>query len=421
MISLCPLPALLCIAVSSLYWAFPTFAQESVVLFPDKDNTLIESLSGSFSNGAAEHLFSGRVGPQGDLQIRRAVLHFDLTDALPDEALLQSVSLRLYHTRTETSVAPTFSLHRLTRDWGEGTSSFFGGLGAPSTEGDATWIHTFYDSMQWQQPGGDFVSEASASLEVSTEGPYVWESTDGLLNDVMHWLEYPEENFGWILISNEQVFDKTAKQFGSRENAIEDHRPQLSLTYEDHALPVELISFSGLIDNTNLYLEWQTASEINNAGFEIQHSTTNSTFEKIGFVRGAGTTNIPQSYTYQVTDLPGGLHLFRLRQIDFDGSFAYSPAQRFTIATNTPAELKIYPTPFNPSTQLNLTAQRSQKVVIALYNVLGQRVLNIYSGHIEEGTPIILPLNPKRLSSGFYHVQARGDFFNVTQSVVVAK
>jgi hypothetical protein len=94
------------------------------------------------------------------------------------------------------------------------------------------------------------------------------------------------------------------------------------------ALPVELMSFRTIVDNTDVTLHWQTASETNNAGFEIERQILGSPdasadasstgWERLAFVEGHGTADVPQTYSYAIMDVVPGLHRFRLKQIDFD-------------------------------------------------------------------------------------------------------
>jgi len=130
-------------------------------------------------------------------------------------------------------------------------------------------------------------------------------------------------------------------------------------------------------------LSWATASETNNAGFEIQRRSKNNDgdWEALGFVDGYGTIELPQSYQYRVEALDPGGHLFRLKQIDFDGTFEYHPevevivemVERFVVE---PA----YPNPFNPQAQFRFAVQRQQQVEVALYDMLGRRVKLLYAG-----------------------------------------
>jgi hypothetical protein len=205
--------------------------QDQVTLVSTKDNTLYENPTGAVSNGAGAHFFAGKT--LTPTLIRRGLVAFDVAGSVPPGATVTSVSLSL--TLTQTSIASgahPVSLHRALADWGEGTSAGLGneGQGAPSTTGDATWVHTFFNTTLWTTPGGDFVPTASATQTVDLLGPYTWGSTPGMVNDVQGWLDNPGGNFGWIVMGNEDS-SQTAKRFASRQNADTTIRPRLTITY----------------------------------------------------------------------------------------------------------------------------------------------------------------------------------------------
>ena len=186
---------------------------DQVSLTPVKDNTLFESVDGSLSSGAGDFLFVGLSGAQVPPGLQhRAVLAFDLS-SIPQCSIVESASLTL----TLIQASPfggqdNVKLHHVLADWGEGTSNAFGGIGAPSTQDDATWIHTFFPDQFWGSAGGDFSPVISAGQTVgNTTGEYTWGSTPLMVNDVQSWLINPDTNFGWIVIGNEMA-QNTAKR-----------------------------------------------------------------------------------------------------------------------------------------------------------------------------------------------------------------
>ena len=123
------------------------------------------------------------------------------------------------------------SLSRVSRAWGEGASDAGdpGGGGAQAETGDATWLHTFYNTSFWTTPGGDFSPTSSATTTVSTVNTtYTW-SGSGLLADVQAWVSSPASNFGWVIRGNE-ITAGIAQRFNSRENG--SNPPQLAVTYQ---------------------------------------------------------------------------------------------------------------------------------------------------------------------------------------------
>jgi spore coat protein A, manganese oxidase len=200
-----------------------------ISLFPVKDNTLFQSVTGSESNGAGSYLFAGRTDSNSDY-LRRAVLAFDIDGNVPAGSIIQSAKLTLNMSRTKVG-AMTFDLHRLTSNWGQGTSNADGqeGGGAPATTNDATWIHTFYPGSFWMNAGGDSSATVSASSSVGGNGSYTWGSTPQMIADVQSWLNNPSTNYGWLLKGPEGV--RSAKRFNSREHTSAATRPTLVIEF----------------------------------------------------------------------------------------------------------------------------------------------------------------------------------------------
>ncbi len=199
-----------------------------------KDNTLYEDASGGTSNGAGAYLF---VGNSNRGVIRRAVVEFDVAAQVPEGATIIDAKLKLHMSRTSSSAHPV-SVHVLESEWGEGASNADRneGSGAEAEEGDATWVHTFHRTARWSEPGGDFSSEPSATVDVDREGTYQWESVR-MIADAQGWLDDPDSNHGWVLVGNEvatsgENLKRTSKRFDSRENSTEEMRPVLELAYE---------------------------------------------------------------------------------------------------------------------------------------------------------------------------------------------
>ncbi|MCZ6816497.1 MAG: hypothetical protein O7F76_07320, partial [Planctomycetota bacterium] len=125
------------------------------------------------------------------------------------------------------------TLHRLTADWGEGSSDAPGeeGMGAPPEFFvDATWTYTQFPFFEWSIPGGDFELAASSVQSIDAIGDYTWPSFPAAVADVQFWLDNPASNFGWILIGNEGMLG-TTKRFDTRENPIEANRPTLTIEF----------------------------------------------------------------------------------------------------------------------------------------------------------------------------------------------
>lgn len=217
--------SIVCGLVACAAFSAPSLA-DVVQLNPSKDNTLYESDTGATSNGQGIHFFAGRTAT-GDL--RRGLLAFDLS-TIPAGSTINSVSLTLMNDRGTGNFA--FDLHRMTANWGEGTSNAgtaSDGMGVASTPGDATWIHASFPNVLWSTPGGDFIQTASASTNVSTQDFYTWSSAT-MAADVQGWLNSPATNFGWMLKGNE-VTNHSARRFVGSESTNTFIVPVLEVNY----------------------------------------------------------------------------------------------------------------------------------------------------------------------------------------------
>lgn len=224
---------------TSLIVAGKTTHADTITLTPSKDNTLIEDPTGASSNGTGSYFFAGTTAQGVTL---RSVLAFNL-NSIPAGSTITAATLTLRVSMTQSASLP-FALHRLTKDWGEGASSSIAGTGADAETGDATWIHTFYNSQLWTTPGGDFEATPSATQNVAGAfASYTWGSTTGMVADVQQWIDTPAANFGWIVIGGESA-TRTAKRFDSRENGTSANRPQLTVTY---TLPAATATLSGTL------------------------------------------------------------------------------------------------------------------------------------------------------------------------------
>ncbi|MBK6682361.1 MAG: hypothetical protein IPG53_21365 [Ignavibacteriales bacterium] len=117
------------------------------------------------------------------------------------------------------------------------------------------------------------------------------------------------------------------------------------------ALPVEFTTFTAQQSGEAVILDWSTSTETNNMGFEVERSVDGLTFNKIGFIKGAGTSTTKQSYKFTDNSALNGTNYYRLRQIDLNGEFVYTSAIEVNFASVNDFTLhQNYPNPFNPST-----------------------------------------------------------------------
>jgi hypothetical protein len=185
-------------------------------------------------------------------------------------------------------------------------------------------------------------------------------------------------------------------------------------------VPVELTSFSAKIIKGNVNLNWQTATEVNNFGFDIERKSLNE-WQRIGFVNGNGNSNSPKEYSFTDNKLIGGTKFqYRLKQIDNDGQFEYSDVVEVAVVPTEFALYQNYPNPFNPVTMIRYQLPKESKAVIKIYNVLGSEVMEIVNEQKEAGIYEV-EFNAEALSSGTYIYKISADNFVQTKKMTLLK
>ena len=185
-------------------------------------------------------------------------------------------------------------------------------------------------------------------------------------------------------------------------------------------IPVELTSFTANVLGNSVNLKWNTATELNNSGFEVQRKSANSEWSNIGFVAGFGTTTEPKVYSFTDDKAAVGNFTYRLKQVDFDGSYEYS--NEINVDVTGPAQYSLdqnYPNPFNPSTLIKYSVAQDGFVNVSIFNLLGEKVATLVNSNMKAGS-YELNFNASQLSSGvyFYSIEA-GDFKAVRKMMLM--
>jgi hypothetical protein len=279
-----------------------------------------------------------------------------------------------------------------------------------TTDYGATWVNVsgFTQSM-WgvhvQPTDGNVVIAGCYSCGAGT-----WRTRNG--GQTWTTINIPSSNYQIAIIDSMNQFAAQGSGFYKLES--------------DYFVPVELASFTAGLNGRNVVLNWTTASELNNQGFQIERSFDNETFEYLGFVPGFGTTTQTKSYSFSVSDVQYGLQYYRLKQIDFDGTFTYSNSVEVT--GPVPEQFVLnqnHPNPFNPSTKISFTLPVESNVNVKLFNMLGQEVREIANSNFQPGTHNI-DFNAEGLSSGAYiytleAVGVNGQNFTSTKKMLLMK
>jgi len=168
-------------------------------------------------------------------------------------------------------------------------------------------------------------------------------------------------------------------------------------------IPVELTSFTGNVNNLGqVVLNWETATEVNNQGFEIERRTETSEFRTVGFVEGYGTTTEPRSYIYTDVTAENGINYYRLKQVDFNGTYAYSEVVEIDVTGPLTFDLaQNYPNPFNPSTSIKYSIPESGNIRLSVFNIVGEEVAVLAEGFSQAGS-FEVTFDASNLSTGVY-------------------
>lgn len=207
--------------------------------------------------------------------------------------------------------------------------------------------------------------------------------------------------------------------------------------FTDTQIPVELTSFTAGASTDYVELNWATATELNNSGFNIERSKSDELqWEVIGFVPGFGTTTEMHSYSFTDSDVQTGHYSYRLKQIDFDGTFEYSHIVK--VEVDTPLEFILeqnYPNPFNPSTKIKFTVpaliairqlpeKQSQLVTLKIYDILGNEIATLVNDELSPGEYEV-EFNTSSIkhlpSSGIYFYTLKAGDFVQTKKMILLK
>ncbi|MDP3830951.1 MAG: T9SS type A sorting domain-containing protein, partial [Ignavibacteriaceae bacterium] len=194
--------------------------------------------------------------------------------------------------------------------------------------------------------------------------------------------------------------------------------------YTYGAVPVELSAFSANIVNDVIKLQWKTLTETNNSGFYIERTNDNVNWNSLGFIKGNGTTVNEINYSFEDKTPGSGKNVYRLRQVDFDGTIKTAGIVEvdFNVITEYNLEQN-YPNPFNPSTMINFQLAKAGFVTLKIYDLLGREVTTLINKEMEPGKHSVefsTIGGGSNLSSGTYFYElSSGDFRSIKKFVLM--
>ena len=279
------------------------------------------------------------------------------------------------------------------------------------------YVTTDYGTS-WNDFNNGLTTNSIYSIAVSDNAVFTGTGGSGIfftMDDAANWVDVSE---GLLHTDIRSLAVGTSDIFAGTFGGSIYKRPLSEL------IPVELTSFTADALQGTVKLSWTTSTETNNKGFEVQRSQAgdqNTKWRMIGFVEGNGTTTKPGAYTFFDKNVITGSYSYRLRQIDFDGSYEYSNEIEITVDL-TPKEYALYqnyPNPFNPSTKIQYAVPGKQLVTIKVYDLLGKYLATIVNEEKQPGAYSV-DFNGSSLATGIYlyKIQA-GNYVQIKKMILV--
>lgn len=223
-----------------------------------------------------------------------------------------------------------------------------------------------------------------------------------------------------ISLSAEAPFDKSLRFLFQLSDGDRTTEFTASIDSGDELLPVDLVSFEAVSFNDNVQLEWQTASENNNAGFQVELQFNGGPFKELSFVQGAGTTLTTQNYRHTLNNLSPGDYGFRLKQTDFDGTFEYSDVVYLTMVPQSYGIAQNYPNPFNPQTRISFHLPIDTEVSLEVFDMLGRRISVLVNAYLNAGQHAVM-FDGANLPNGTYLYRIKAGTFEEMKTMILMK
>jgi hypothetical protein len=281
-----------------------------------------------------------------------------------------------------------------------------------------------------------------SSQSASGKGFYLLFAENGVFNDTILIADLPPE---YVTRNSSQVVTKGngdmamfyAEGDVRNDTVICDIFMKRGNIYS--VIPVELVSFNANVSGSDVVLNWITATETNNYGFEIERKILKQSalggqddnWRVVGFMEGKGTTTEIRNYQFTDIGLQAGIYSYRLKQIDLDGTINYT--NTIEVNTGIPVEFSLeqnYPNPFNPATKIKYTIPQTNSpfpggargglVALKVYDVLGNEVATLVDEFKPAGTYEV-EFNASNLSSGTYFYRITADKFSSVKKMILVK
>lgn len=279
-----------------------------------------------------------------------------------------------------------------------------------STDGGESWsiktANTANDlnSVKFYNSNFGICVGKAGTVLLTTDGGENWAPQNAGTNATLKAIEFINSNTIWIVGSQGTILkttdsgnswtlyneltenDLTSLCFADEHTGWFGGMNGTIFKYQEDVVPVELVSFTANVINNAVALNWETATEINNYGFNIERKTEDQEWNNIGFVEGQGNSTSKNSYSFIDKNLTGtNKFQYRLKQLDSDGSFKYSNEVEVEINPTAFTLYQNYPNPFNPSTVIEFSLPEAVDVSLTIYDALGQKITELVNNHLEAG------------------------------------
>ena len=245
-------------------------------------------------------------------------------------------------------------------------------------------------------------------------GRFRIQSTDTTVSIAPFSLQFLRTGQNKTISSRWVWYDSLGKYFNNENITYIDLEPVV--------VPVELTVFNATVNQTNVLLDWQTQTELNNNGFEVQRKLENSEWITIGFVQGNGTTTETKSYTYldDISEITATKIYYRLKQIDFNGNYEFSKEVEVIVLPYNYSLSQNYPNPFNPTTKISWQSPISSWQTLKIYDMLGNEVAILVNEYRPAGNYEV-EFSGSDLPSGVYFYQLKAGSFIQTKKMILLR
>ncbi|HKJ80577.1 MAG TPA: aryl-sulfate sulfotransferase, partial [Ignavibacteriaceae bacterium] len=281
-----------------------------------------------------------------------------------------------------------------------------------SPGGGEKWQTYTQHNITWTSSGVD-----SVNIDYSVDGGATW-------NNIVS--DYPADSghYQWIvpaaLSKNCKVKIGIADSLSIHENVVCD-----SAFTIDSSLSVQLLSFTSQVSFGTIQLNWTVAKEVNNSGFEVQRKLGIESWQGVGFVQSNGDSKSPVSYSFSDnldTTAYVGKAYYRLKQIDLSGSAQYLKQieMDLDLTPETYVLYNNYPNPFNPATVIKYSLPEDSRVIVKVYNVIGQLIKTLLNSDQTTGDHRVV-FDGSNQASGVYFAVLKAESLDGRQSFTAAK